>query len=171
MNGKLPQLPGERATLSDWANHLSTIFPEVRLKRYIEMRGSDSVPWRWLPALPAYWVGLLYDDDVLDAAWDLVKNWTAQERQKLRDDVPVLGFKATIRTASVLDLARKTLDLSRQGLARRDRLDDSGCDESRYLEPLQEFVERGITPAEELLEKFHGPWAGSVDPVFTEYAY
>jgi glutamate--cysteine ligase len=171
MNGKLPQLPGERAAISDWANHLSTIFPEVRLKRYLEMRGADSGPWRRLPALPAYWVGLLYDDAALDAAWELVKNWTAQERQKLRDDVPKLGFKAAIRGSIVLDLAKETLALARGGLARRERLDQHGCDETRFLEPIEDFVERGITPAEELLEKYRGPWGQSVEPAFTEYAY
>ena len=171
MNGTLPQLPGQRATISDWANHLSTIFPEVRLKRYLEMRGADSGPWRRLPALPAYWVGLLYDDTSLDAAWELVKSWTAKERQKLRDDVPALGLAAAIRGTTVLDLARQTLELARGGLARRDRQDAHGCDETRFLEPLVEFLERGITPAEELLQKFHGPWGGSVEPVFTDYAY
>ena len=119
MAGKLPALPGERATISDWANHLSTIFPEVRLKRYLEMRGSDSGPRRRLPALPAYWVGILYDDACLDAAWDLVKHWTAEERQKLRDDVPKLGFKAEIRGITVRELARQTLALAREGLTRR----------------------------------------------------
>jgi glutamate--cysteine ligase len=171
MKGTLAQLPGARASISDWANHLSTIFPEVRLKRYLEMRGADSGPWRRLPALPAYWVGLLYDDTSLDAAWELVKGWTAKERQKLRDDVPALGFAAVIGRTTVLDLARQTVELARGGLARRDRLDAHGCDETRFLEPLVECVERGITPAEELLEKFHGPWGGSVEPVFTEYAY
>ena len=115
--GKL--IPGERATISDWANHVSTIFPEVRLKRYIEMRGSDGGPWRRLPSLPAFWVGLIYDDANLDACWEIVKDWTAEERQKLRDDVPRLGFKATIRGQSLLDLARQTLALAEQGLARR----------------------------------------------------
>ncbi len=171
MNGKLPQLPGERATISDWANHLSTIFPEVRLKRYLEMRGADSGPWRRLPALPAYWVGILYDDVSLDAAWDLVKTWTAQERQKLRDDVPTLGFKAAIRGSTVLHLAKETLVLARSGLARREALDAHGCDETRFLEPIEDFVERGITPAEELLEKYYGAWGQSVEPVFAEYAY
>ena len=169
--GKLPQLPGERATISDWANHISTIFPEVRLKRYIEMRGSDGGPWRRLPSLPAYWVGLIYDDGNLDACWEIVKDWTAQERQKLRDDVTRLGFKATIRGRSLLELAQETLVLAEKGLARRKRLDRNGRDETRYLRPLQEIVARGITPAEEVLAKFHGPWNGSVEPVFEEYAY
>jgi glutamate--cysteine ligase len=171
MQGRLPGLPGERATISDWANHVSTIFPEVRLKRYLEMRGADGGPWRRLPALPAYWVGLLYDDEALDAAWELVKGWTATERQNLRDDVPKLGFKATVAGSTVLQLAQTTLALAEKGLARRRRLDSGGQDESRYLRPLQEYVARGITPAEELLEKFHGPWEGSVEPVFKEYAY
>jgi glutamate--cysteine ligase len=169
--GRLNSMQGERATLSDWSNHLTTIFPEVRLKRYIEMRGADSGPWRRLPALPALWVGLLYDDASLDAAWDLVKGWTAQERQQLRDDVPRRGFHATIRNTSVLDLARTCVDIARHGLARRDCNDWSGCDETRYLDPIEQYLERGITPAEELLEKYHGPWRGSVEPVFTEYAY
>jgi glutamate--cysteine ligase len=171
LGGKLPGLPGERATLSDWANHVSTIFPEVRLKRYLEMRGADGGPWRRLPAFAAYWVGLLYDDAALDAAWDLVKDWSAQERQKLRDEVPKLGFKAHIRQWSVLNLAKETLKLAEQGLVRRRKHDRAGHDETRYLRPIQEFVARGITPAEELLEKFHGPWLGSVDPIYKEYAY
>jgi glutamate--cysteine ligase len=169
--GKLAALPGERATLSDWANHVSTIFPEVRLKRYLEMRGSDGGPWRRLPALPAYWVGILYDDGSLDAAWDMVKDWTAGERQTLRDAVPKAGFKAVIRGRSVLELAKATLALAEKGLVRRQRRDASGQDETRYLQPLQEYVARGFTPAEELLEKFHGPWSSSVAPVFNEYAY
>src|SRR5688500_6712975 len=171
MDGKLPALPGERATISDWANHLTTIFPEVRLKRYLEMRGSDSGPQRRLPALPAYWAGILYDDACLDAAWELVKLWTAEERQKLRDDVPRLGFKAEIRGSTVQELARRTLALAREGLTRRGRKDRDGLDETQYLAPLEESVERGMTPAEELLQKFHGPWNGSVEPIFGEYAY
>ena len=169
--GKLPELPGERATVSDWANHLSTIFPEVRLKRYLEMRGSDGGPWGRLPSLSAYWVGLLYDDDCLDAAWDIVKGWTAEERQRLRDEVPRLGFRAAIRGRDLLSIARETLSLARAGLTRRKKFDPYGADETRYLKPLEELTERGETPAEELLRKFHGPWGGSVDPVYTEYAY
>ena len=169
--GKLAELPGERPTISDWANHLSTIFPEVRLKRYLEMRGADGGPWRRLPSLTAYWVGLLYDDDALNACWDMVKGWTAQERQKLRDDVPRLGFKAEIGNRNVFTLAQETLRLCSRGLARRKRLDRNGRDETRYLRPLEESIARGITPAEELLEKFHGEWNDSVEPIFEEYAY
>jgi len=171
MAGRLAQLPGERATISDWANHVSTVFPEVRLKRYLEMRGADSGPWRRFPALSAYWVGLLYDEDALELAWAMVKDWTAHERQKLRDDVPRLGFKATVRGQSVLDLARATLGLAEGGLKRRRRLDSNGRDETQYLQPIQEIVARGITSAEQLLEKFEGPWGGSVAPVFEEFAY
>lgn len=169
--GRLASQPGERATLSDWANHLSTIFPEVRLKRYIEMRGSDGGPWRRLPSLPAFWVGLLYDDDNLDACWQIVRDWTAEERQKLRDDVTRLGFKAQIRGRSLLQITQQVLALANKGLVRRARLDGNGRDETRYLRPLDETVARGITPAEELLEKFHGKWNGSVAPVYEEYAY
>jgi len=169
--GKLPVLPGERARMSDWANHLSTLFPEVRLKRYLEMRGADGGPWRRLPALPAFWVGLLYEDGPLDAAFDLVKRWTAEERQKLRDDVPRRGFEAVIAGRTVLEIAEECLSLSRAGLRRRGRRDRLGADERRYLAPLEDFVARRITPAEELLALFHGPWHGSVEPLFTAYAY
>jgi glutamate--cysteine ligase len=169
--GTLAALPGERATVSDWANHISTIFPEVRLKRYLEMRGADGGPWGRLPSLSAYWVGLLYDDTCLDAAWDIAKDWTAEERQKLRDDVPRLGFKAKIRDRDVLSLARETLALARAGLARRKKFDPYGADETRYLKPIEELAERGETAAEEMLQKYHGAWGGSVDPVYTEYAY
>jgi len=168
MAGRLPGMPGVRATISDWANHVSTIFPEVRLKRYLEMRGADSGPGERLAALPAYWVGLLYDDRSLDAAWELVKAWTPQQRRTLRAEVAKLGLKATVARQSVLDLARATLDLSAQGLARRRRLDPDGKDESRYLAPLREIVAHGITPAEELLGKFKGPWGGAIEPVFEE---
>jgi glutamate--cysteine ligase len=169
--GKLAECPGERATVSDWANHLSTIFPEVRLKRYLEMRGADAGRWARLPSLTAFWVGLLYDDACLDAAWDIVKSWTAEERQRLRDDVPRLGFRATIRGRDLLTITRETLALVRAGLARRRKFDPYGADETRYLKPLEELAERGETPAEELLRKFYGEWSGSVDPVFQEYAY
>jgi glutamate--cysteine ligase len=135
------------------------------------MRGSDGGPWRRLPSLPAYWVGLIYDDANLDACWDIVKGWTAEERQKLRDDVPRLGFKAAVRGRTLLQLAGETLSLAEQGLIRRKRLDHNGRDETRYLRPLQEIVDRGITPAEELLAKYRDAWNGSVAPAYDEYAY
>src|SRR5215212_804156 len=171
LEGKLAGHGNLRATQSDWANHISSIFPEVRLKRYLEMRGADAGPWRRLPALPAFWVGILYDEASLDAAWDIVKAWSAEERQTLRDDVPRAGFSAKIRGRTMLDLAKECLALSEAGLKRRNFRDSDGRDETRYLVPLQESVTRGITPAEELLEKHHGPWGRSVEPVFTEYAY
>jgi glutamate--cysteine ligase len=171
MEGKLEGHLGERPTLSDWSNHLTTTFPEVRLKRYLEMRGSDAGPRRRIASLPAFWVGILYDDDCLDAAWDLVKDWSAEERQALRDAVPKLGLNAAIRGQSVRDLARACLALAHKGLSRRERFDIGGRDETRHLATLDDIVERGMTPAEDLIEKFNGPWGGSVDPVFAEEAY
>jgi glutamate--cysteine ligase len=171
LRGRLPGMPGERATISDWANHVSTIFPEVRLKRYLEMRGADSGPWGRLTALPAYWAGILYDDTALDAAWDLVKGWSAPERQKLRDEVPRLGFETVIAGRRVLEIAKITMAIAEEGLSRRARLDHGGHDERRYLEPIQDYVARGITPAQELLAKFHGDWHQSVAPLFKKYAY
>jgi glutamate--cysteine ligase len=169
--GKLADLPGERPTISDWANHLSTIFPEVRLKRYLEMRGADGGPWRRLPSLAAYWVGLLYDDDALDSCWQMVKGWSAEQRQKLRDEVPQRGFRAGIGKTNVLTLAQETLRLSARGLASRKFLDRNGRDETRYLRPLEESIARGITPAEELLEKYFNDWNQTVEPLFDQYAY
>jgi glutamate--cysteine ligase len=169
--GRNPMLPGESATLSDWVNHLSTIFPEVRLKRFLEMRGADAGPWAKLCALPAFWVGLLYDQESLDAAWDLVKDWTAEERQKLRDDVPRLALAAEFRDGTVRDLARRALALSNEGLRRRARLDRQGRDETRFLEPLEEAVLTGRSPADLLLEHYRTDWNGSVEPAFTTLAY
>ena len=172
LTGKHPLLPGERATISDWANHLSTLFPEVRLKRYLEMRGVDDGPRERICALSALWTGILYDRQALDAAWDLVKSWTAAERQKLRDDVPRLGFNATIRDRKVRGLARDMISLAQDGLKRRARLDHySGRDESDFLDPIEEIVESGKTPAEVLLERFNGEWRGSVEPAFEELKY
>ncbi len=169
--GKLRELPGTRATVSDWANHLSSIFPEVRLKRYLEMRGADSGTLPNLLALPAFWAGLLYDDVSLDAAWDLVKDWNADERQRLRDAVPKLALSATIRGRSLFEIAKEILTLARAGLARRKRFDRSGRDETRYLEVLEDRLARKTTPAQELLDKYGGPWRGSVEPIYGEEAY
>lgn len=168
--GKLPQLPGERAMMSDWANHVSTLFPEVRLKRYLEMRGADVGPPEHIVALSAFWVGLLYDDAALDAAWQLVKGWTNEDRESMRSEVPKRALGATVAGRPVRDVARDALALSRQGLARRGRRDASGRDESRFLDVLDEIV-GGRTLAERLLERFHGSWGGSVAPAFRECVF
>ena len=170
--GKHPTLPGERATISDWANHLSTLFPEVRLKRYLEMRGADDGPRERICALSALWTGLLYDQQALEAAWDLVKGWNAEERQKLRDDVPRLGFSTEIRDRKVRGLAREMIALARDGLKRRRRLDYySGDDESHFLDPIEDIVESGRTPAEVLLVRYESEWHRSVDPAFEALKY
>jgi glutamate--cysteine ligase len=143
----------------------------VRLKRYLEMRGSDGGPWGRLPALSAFWAGLLYDDVSLDAAWDLVKQWNAHERQALRDDVPRFGFKSRIKDRYLFEIAKECLALAHAGLRRRGRIDQLGRDETRHLEPLDRIIDSGRTPAEEMLEKFNGAWNGSVEPAYAEYAF
>ena len=169
--GKLPALPGALPTLKDWADHMTTAFPEVRLKKYLEMRGADGGPWNRLCALPAFWTGLLYDDAALDAAWDLVKDFTLEERNALRDGVPKLALKVPFRNGTLRDLALEALKISGQGLARRNRLNSTGASEAVFLEPLIEFAIANETPAERKLKLFHGAWGGSVDPVFREFAY
>lgn len=169
--GKLPGCPGERATLSDWNNHLTTLFPDVRLKRYIEMRGADAGPWRTLTALPALWVGLLYDGAALDAAWDLVKDWTAEERQALRDGVPRTALATPFRDGTVRDIAREMLAISRSGLTARKRFNADGVDEGIYLEPLAETVASGKTPAERLLDEYETVWKHDIGEVFRRHAY
>jgi len=168
--GKLKQLPGECATMSDWANHLSTMFPEVRLKRFLEMRGADAGPADMLTALPAFWVGLLYDQTSLDAAWDLVKGWSNAERQALRDAVPKEGLAATVAGCRLGEIATDVLELSRAGLSRRAKRDAAGRDESVYLAPLQEILARGQTLAQSLEARYRGAWGGKVEPVLTELA-
>jgi glutamate--cysteine ligase len=171
MAGKLTALPGEHPSMRDFADHLTTAFPEVRLKQYLEMRGADGGPWGRLCALPALWVGLLYDDEALDAAWDLVKDFSREERHALRDGVPKHALKLPFRGHSVRELAAETLKIAAHGLRRRARHNAHGADESIYLEPLLEIVAANQTPAERKLELFHGSWNGSVDPVFREFAY
>ena len=169
--GRLPQLPGERAVLSDWANHLSTLFPEVRLKRYLEMRGADVGPRERIVALTALWVGLLYDEAALDGAWNLVKGWSTEERERLRAEVPRLGLKAEIAGRPLREVARDVLALSRAGLARRAVRDATSADETRYLDPLERIVASGRTPAEEALDQYRGAWGGSVEPAFRECVF
>lgn len=170
--GHLPALPGAVPTLKDWDDHLTTLFPEVRMKRFLEMRGADGGPWRRLCALPALWAGLLYDGEALDAAWDLVKKWSAEDRERLRREVP----KSALATPApgggdVRGLAAQVLEIAKLGLHKRDEQDSRGVDESTFLCELFEIVESGQTPAEKMLQRFDGPWQGSVDPIFREFAY
>jgi glutamate--cysteine ligase len=171
LKGRLPALPGEIPTTGDFADHVTTVFPEVRLKRYLEMRGADGGPWKRLCALPALWVGLLYDEGALAAADELTRGWTLEDHQHLRREVPRLGLKTPFRGGTVQDLARRVLSLSLEGLTVRARATGYGKDETCFLDPLMEIAESGVTPAEELLARYHGRWNGSVDPVFREYAY
>lgn len=171
LEGKLPGLPGERASISDWANHLTTIFPEVRLKRILEMRGADVGDARMIPALSAFWVGLLYDGASLDAAWDMVKGWDAEDRQRLRDAVPKQGLKAQVQGHALHEIARSALALSAAGLARRARKDAQGRDEAHFLAPLAEILAAKRSHAEDLLARYHAGWHQSVDPVFTECVF
>lgn len=168
--GRLGRLPGERATLSDWANHLSTIFPEVRLKRYIEVRAADVGPRPLLTALPALFAGLLYEPSSLDAAFDLVKPWSAEWREKARADAPRLGLQAMIGGRTLREVAREVLSFARAGLAKRRRLDPQGRDEAYFLDPLDAIV-AGRSEAERLIERFKTEWAGSVEPAFEECVY
>jgi glutamate--cysteine ligase len=169
--GRLEALPGERATISDWVNHLSTIFPEVRLKRYLEVRGADEGPPERITALPALMVGLYYDAGALDAAFEVIRNWSAAGRQKLRDDVPRLALGAEIAGRGLAEVAREILSIARGGLARRARLDAAGRDETFYLDPLDRIAASGRVAAQDWIDRFHGEWGGIVDPVFTQARY
>lgn len=171
LKGKLPAYPGQLPTVADWEDHMSTAFPDVRVKSYIELRGADSGPWDSLCALPAFWVGLLYDSVALDATADIVKDWTAEDRAKLRDDVLTLALKAKIHGRSLQEIALQLLELSRAGLRRRARLDAAGMDETGFLVPLQEIASSGITPAERMLASYHGSWKGDVTKAYAEYSY
>jgi len=171
MDGKLAALPGAVPTLRDWSDHMTTAFPEVRMKKFLEMRGADGGPWSRLCALPAFWVGLLYDDAALDAAWDLVKDFTLAERNALRDGVPERALKVPFRNGTLRDLALEALKISAAGLQRRARHNGNGADESIFLTPLIDFADANETPAERKLALFHGEWGGSVNPVFREFAY
>jgi glutamate--cysteine ligase len=172
LDGKLSVLPGEKPTLSDWNDHLSTAFPEVRLKSFLEMRGADGGPWGRICALPAFWVGLLYDQGALDAAWDLVKDWDMEGREKLRASVPKLALDAPIPGGGTLrDIAAEVLAISRSGLNARAKLNAAGDNESGYLGPLDEIVSSGKVPAQRLLDRFHGEWGGDVSRVYEEKSF
>ena len=165
------EVPDGLPTMGDWANHLSTLCPDVRLKRFLEMRGADGGPWRRICALPAFWVGLLYDEAALDAAEALTSSWTYEEVLAMRNAVPEQGISAPFRNTTLRDIARDVLAISRTGLKNRGRKNRDGYDETSFLNTLDEVVARGTTSAEEMLSAYHTRWGGSIEPVFMEYAY
>jgi len=171
MAGALEALPGEHPTLDDWSDHLTTLFPEVRLKRFLEMRGADGGRWPRICALSAFWVGLLYDQTALDAAWDLVKSWTAAERDELRAVVPREGLQARFRDTTVQELARIALRISHLGLKNRQEINIKSQDETIYLAPLERLAASGRTVADDLIERYHGRWRGNIDHIFEEFAF
>ena len=172
LKGELPALPGEKPRLSDWTDHLSTAFPEVRLKSFLEMRGADGGRWSKICALPALWVGLLYDRNALDAAWDEVRHWTLEERQALRDAVPRLGLQAATPNGGTLrELGARILAIAESGLQGRARLNAAGDSESGFLDPLREILARGQSPAASLLERYHGDWNGDVSHIYDELSF
>ena len=171
IDGGLDEMPGERATMKDWSDHLTTIFPEVRLKQYLEMRGADCGPLERLSALPALWGGIFYDPAALDAAWELVKGWSAADRRQLRTDAARTGLKGSIGGRTMQAVAQDMLAIAREGLRRRARSREGLADETSYLHPLDEIADSGVTPAERLLELYHGPWRGEVRNVFDAMAF
>ncbi|WP_333836953.1 glutamate--cysteine ligase [Novosphingobium sp.] len=172
LDGRLPALPGEKPRKSDWVDHLSTAFPEVRLKSFLEMRGADGGPWNRICALPALWVGLLYDQGALDAAWDLVKGWDMDGRERLRSSVPELGLDAPLPGGGTLrDIAAHVLDIARGGLAARGRLNGAGDNETGYLQPLDEIVASGKTSAERLLDLYNGEWGGDLTKIYAAKSF
>ncbi|NVK13461.1 MAG: glutamate--cysteine ligase [Rhodobacteraceae bacterium] len=173
LKGELPALPGETPTLSDWADHLTTIFPEARIKKFIEMRGADGGPWRRLCALPAFWVGLTYDQTALDAAWDLVKGWDAETRDALRVAASEQGLQAKVNGISMHELAREAVAISESGLKARARPGAGGLvpDETHFLNALKDSLETGKVPADELLERYNGAWEADLSRIYGEFAY
>jgi glutamate--cysteine ligase len=173
LKGELPALPGEKPTLSDWADHLTTAFPEARIKKFIEMRGADGGPWRRLCALPAFWVGFMYDQSALDGAWDLAKGWDAETREGLRVAASVDGLQAEFNGVKMHDLAREVVALSEHGLKARARTGAGGMvpDETHFLNALKESIETGKVPADELLDDYNGKWNGDLSRIYAEYSY
>ncbi|UWR57566.1 glutamate--cysteine ligase [Phaeobacter inhibens] len=173
LKGELPALPGQTPTLSDWADHLTTAFPEARIKKYMEMRGADGGPWRRLCALPAFWVGMMYDQSSLDAAWDLAKGWDAETREALRVAASEQGLQAQVGNIKMHDLAREVVAISEAGLKSRARAGAGGLvpDETHFLNALKDSIETGKVPADELLDRYHGDWNGDLSRIYSEYSY
>ena len=171
MDGKLDALPGDRATAKDWADHLTTLFPEVRLKQYLEMRGADGGPWSRICALPALWAGILYDAPSLAAAWDLCKDWDIADHERLRRDVTRLGLKAEVNGRSVRDIAVDMVNIAKQGLKNRARFSGGMVDERGYITELEDIADSGVTSADRLLELYNGEWGGDISRVYRDCAY
>jgi glutamate--cysteine ligase len=171
MAGRLKGFEGELPTVDDWADHLTTLFPEVRLKRFLEMRGADGGRWGTITALPAFWTGILYDETALEEAWQMVRDWTDAEREALHDEVPKFGLATKFRSATVRDLAREALRISRLGLKNRGRLNAAGRDETMYLAPLERISDKGQTMSDEFLRRYSGEWNGNIDHIFEEFAF
>jgi glutamate--cysteine ligase len=171
MAGKLKQMNGERATIDDWSDHMTTLFPEVRLKRFLEMRGADGGRWNSITALPAFWTGLLYDSAALDQAWQLVKDWTPPEREAMRNDVPKTALKTPFRSTTVGEIARHALRIARLGLKNRARINAKSQDETLYLAPLDVIAGNGKTVSDLLLARYNGDWRGNINHVFEEFAF
>jgi glutamate--cysteine ligase len=172
LDGRLPQLPGEKPRLTDWTDHLSTAFPEVRLKSFLEMRGADGGRWSRICGLPALWVGLLYDQAALDSAWDLVKQWTIEQREKLRQDVPRLALDAVTPDGEPMrDFAGRVLDIAAEGLTSRAQLNSAGDNEGGFLDPLRDVLSTGMTPADRLLARYNGEWGGDVSHIYEEFSF
>jgi glutamate--cysteine ligase len=171
MAGRLRGFEGELPTIDDWSDHLTTLFPEVRLKRFIEMRGADGGRWGTITALPAFWAGILYDEVALDHAWEMVRDWTEEEREQLRADVPKLALATPFRSTDVRTLARQALRISRMGLKNRHRLNSKNQDETMYLAPLERIAGENRTVSDELLHRYAGSWGGNIDHIFEEFAF
>ena len=172
LEGKLPQLPGEKPRLTDWTDHLSTAFPEVRLKSFLEMRGADGGRWSRICGLPALWVGLLYDDRALDEAWEMVKHWSIEQREKLRHEVPRLALEAVTPDGELMrDFAGRVLEIAAAGRTRRAKLNSAGDNEGGFLDPLRDVVATGMTPADRLLDRYNGAWKGDVSHIYEEFSF
>ena len=173
MDGNLAICPGQKATQADWQNHLNTIWPEVRVRRFLEMRGTDNGPQEMIKALPAFWVGLLYDKQSLDAAYEMVKDWDNEDRDYLRIMTPEHGLQTPFHngTTTVQEIAKNCLALSEAGLKRRAILNEKGQDESVYLEPLKEIASSGLNWAQRLTDRYTNVWKGDLSQFYKEMNY
>ncbi len=169
--GKLEQLRGEKPTIDDWENHISTSFPEVRLKQFLEMRGADGAPWAEICALPALWAGLLYDENSLNAAYDLIKGWSEEERDYLYRNVAKTALKTKFRKGTVADIAKQIIAIAKNGLIKRNQLNSEKMNEVHHLAPLEYTLKTGKTLAERMLELYHNKWKGDISKIFIDAAY